>query len=110
MESLLFAAFAAAAPISASASAPLDLSCYRLMAEMAEADDPRVRATATVAAQYFLGRLDAAGAGDASLDSPLPAAEAREPLLRRCGEAMQAGGRDFRTIGESLQPRSRPGA
>lgn len=109
MQSLLLVALAAAAPLPAPAPAQLDLRCYQLMAEMADSDDPRMRSTATVAAQYFLGRLDASGP-EVGIGAPLPASEPREPLLRRCGESMAAGGRDFRTIGEALAPGIRPAA
>lgn len=109
MESLFLAALAAAAPLPTPGPADLDLRCYRLMAELAEVDDPRMRPTALVAAQYFLGRIDAAEPS-ADISAPLPSAEPRAPLLRRCGEAMQAGGRDFRTIGEALAPDTRPEA
>ncbi|WP_166042111.1 hypothetical protein [Sphingosinicella sp. YJ22] len=87
----------------------LDLRCYRLMAELAREDDPRVRSAGMTGAHYFLGRLDAADSGfdpeaEAGQESP-PLAE-RETLVRRCGEAMGAGGRDFRALGESLMHRS----
>ena len=82
----------------------LDLRCYRLMAELAQADDPRVRSAGMTGAQYFLGRLDAAESDidpEAAAEDPAPVAE-REALVRRCGEAMGADGRDFRALGESL--------
>jgi len=87
----------------------LDLRCYRLMAELAREDDPRVRSAGMTGAHYFLGRLDAADPGfdpDADAgDAPSPLPE-REALVRRCGEAMGAGGRDFRALGERLMRRS----
>ena len=109
MESVLIAAFLAAA----SPSAPvddanaLDRSCFGLMAGLAEDQDPRVRSLGRVAAQYFLGRIDAASPGfdPASVE---PLAGDHPALLRRCGDAMQAGGRDFRDIGRALVPSTRP--
>ena len=83
----------------------LDLRCYRLMAELAREDDPRVRSAGMTGAQYFLGRLDAADPGFdpdvAASGDPLPLAE-HDALVRRCGDAMGAGGRDFRALGERL--------
>ncbi len=82
----------------------LDLRCYRLMAELAREDDPRIRSAGMTGAHYFLGRIDAANPGfdpEAGSGEPAPLAE-RETLVRRCGEAMGAGGRDFRALGERL--------
>ncbi|HEY0325789.1 MAG TPA: hypothetical protein VGC46_07405 [Allosphingosinicella sp.] len=83
----------------------LDLRCYRLMAELAREDDPRVRSAGMTGAQYFLGRLDAADPGfdpdSEGEEGAAPLAE-REILVRRCGEAMGAGGRDFRALGQRL--------
>jgi hypothetical protein len=114
MESVLIAAMLAAVNLSASNEAPaeaamLDRACFRLMAELAEDEDPRLRMTGRIAAQYFLGRIDAA-----SPDFDPDALEEREVggdrdgLLRRCGDALQAGGRDFRSIGRALAPAPRP--
>ena len=117
MESVLLAAamLAAstnAAPVDApAAGAVLDQRCFRLMADLAEDRDPRVQGLGRTAAQYFLGRIDAAEPGfdpDAAMDSPVPAGAERQRLLGQCGDAMQAGGRDFRTIGRRLAPRGRP--
>jgi len=116
MESVLFAAMIAAASTSAPANGPvsgaaLDQRCFRLMAELAEDSDPRIRSLGRTAAQYFLGRIDAADSGfdpASALEAEAPQGAEREQLLGRCGEAMQAGGRDFRTIGRSLAPRARP--
>lgn len=120
MESVLFAAslIMAAAPTSAPASEPvsatvLDQRCLRLMADLAEDEDPRVRDLGRVAAQYFLGRIDAAQPGfdiEAALAGSAPAGADREALLGQCGDAMQAGGRDFRTIGRALAPARTPRA
>ena len=115
MESVLIAALLAASPMVApaeaeGASAGLDLRCFQLMAELAEDEDPRIRSTARIAAQYFLGRIDAAHPG-ADLAAGSPAAgEADAALLRQCGDAMNAAGRDFRSIGEALAPAARPSA
>ena len=86
----------------------LDLRCYRLMAELAREEDPRIRSAGMTGAQYFLGRLDAADPDfDPDADAGEPASPAeRETLIRRCGDAMGAGGRDFRELGESLVRRS----
>lgn len=114
MESVLLAVLVAAAPVTAPAASPaLDRACFVLMAELAEDEDARVRSLSQVAAQYFLGRIDAEGAGfdpDAALDEGAPQGAARDALLGRCGDAMQAGGHDFRSIGRALAPPSRPAA
>ena len=86
----------------------LDLRCYRLMAELAREEDPRIRSAGMTGAHYFLGRLDAANPGfepEAVADEQTPLAE-RELLVRQCGEAMGAGGRDFRALGERLVRRT----
>jgi hypothetical protein len=118
MESVLIAAsIIAAASTSAPANAPvtaaaLDQRCFRLMADLAEDEDPRIQSLGRVAAQYFLGRIDAAEPGfdfDVALAAEAPAGAEREALLGQCGDAMQAGGRDFRTIGQALAaPARRP--
>ena len=118
MESVLLAAAMMAASTNAApvnepaAGAALDQRCFRLMADLAEDRDPRVQGLGRMAAQYFLGRIDAAEPGfdpDTALDAPAPAGAERQQLLGQCGDAMQAGGRDFRTIGQQLAPsRGRP--
>ena len=118
MESVLLAAAMMAASTNAApvnepaAGAVLDQRCFRLMADLAEDRDPRVQDLGRMAAQYFLGRIDAANPGfdpDSVLDAPVPSGAARQQLLGQCGDAMQAGGRDFRTIGQQLAPsRRRP--
>ena len=119
MESVLLAAsLMAAASTLAPANVPataaaLDQRCFRLMADLAEDEDQRIRSLGQVAAQYFLGRIDAAQPGfdpQAALEADAPAGPEREQLLGRCGDAMQAGGRDFRSIGRALAPRGRPTA
>jgi len=114
MESVLIAALLAASPIagqSENAAPALDRQCFGLMASLAEDEDPRLSALGRVAAQYFLGRIDAAEPGfDPASAGAAPGGEARTRLLAACGDAMQAGGRDFRSIGEALAPRARPSA
>ena len=106
---MLLAALLAASSPPAAAPAPLDLRCFGLMAELAEDEDPRLRAAGRIAAQYFLGRIDSAAPGfdpAAAADAAIGADRAR--LIGQCGEAMEAGGRDFRAIGATLAPPRRP--
>ena len=112
---MLIAAFLAASSVAApgeNAGAALDRQCFALMASLAGEEDPRISGAGSVAAQYFLGRLDAAGEIDAeAAAAAAPEGAARETLLRRCGEAMQVGGRDFRALGDALiAPAPRPTA
>jgi hypothetical protein len=107
----LILAFMIAAHAPAPAPAPetgaaLDRRCFRLMADLAEDDDPRVSSLGRMAAQYFLGRIDAAHPGSdpaAALEAEAPQGVERERLLAACGDAMEAGGRDFRAIGRALR-------
>lgn len=109
MESVLIAALLAASSPAAGAPAPLDRRCFGLMAELAEDGDPRVAGAGRIGAQYFLGRIDAAEPDFDPADSPAaPQGIARAQLLRQCGDAMEAGGLDLRTIGDALAPASRP--
>ena len=111
MESVLLAALVAAAPAPVG-SPELDRACFVLMAEMADNGDVRVRSLSQMAAQYFLGRIDAADSAfdpETALASPAPTAE-RGRLLEQCGDAMQAGGHDFRSIGQALAAPVRPAA
>jgi hypothetical protein len=116
MESVLLAAsmIMAAAPTTepAQAAAALDQRCFRLMGALARDEDPRIQSLGRTAAQYFLGRIDAAEPGfdpEAALAADAPSGAERDDLLGRCGDAMQAGGRDFRTIGQALTaPTRRP--
>jgi len=116
MESVLLAAMFTAASTLSPANEPaaavaLDQRCFRLMADLAEAEDPRIRSLGRTAAQYFLGRIDASASGydsEAALETPAPQGADRTRLLGACGNAMQAGGRDFRSIGEALAPSTRP--
>lgn len=108
MESVLIAALLAASPLAASgenAGAALDRQCFGLMAVLAEDNDPRLSAAGQVAAQYFLGRIDAAGSDfdpDAAADAAPSGNAARAALLRQCGSAMPV--RDFRALGDALAP------
>jgi hypothetical protein len=110
MVSVFFAAlFALLAPGDPPGPAPLDLSCYRLMAELAADDDPRISEAGTTGAQYFLGRIDARAPGfdpDAA-EIDRGAEGDREQLITRCGALMGAAGRDFRALGQRLvRPRA----
>jgi hypothetical protein len=103
MTALILIALAAAAP--QGAAADTDLRCYRLMAELARADDPSARALGFTAAGYFLGRIDSAEPG-ADLSRIAAIAEAERPeLLVRCTQALEAGGFDP-SGGASLEPDS----
>ena len=115
MASVFIAAlFALTAPEAASASAApahLDLSCYRLMAQLASDEDPRISSAGLTGAQYFLGRIDASGAdfhAEEGARLQLTTA-AREQLIHQCSAQMGAGGRDFRSAGERLARASRSG-
>ncbi len=101
------ALFALTAPETAPAAtgpAPLDLQCYRLMAELADDDDPRIRSAGLTGAQYCLGRIDARfpGFDPAAESGPGVADTERAQLLGQCSALLGAGGRDFRVIGERL--------
>ena len=85
----------------------LDRRCFRLMAGLAESGDPRMRSLGLVAAQYFLGRLDARGEA-VDLEAHPASLDADRSLLSACGEVMGEAGRDFRRIGEALAPPDRP--
>ena len=115
MDSVFLAALLLATPAPAPAQGPdvaaLDQRCFQLMASLAEEEDPRIRSLGRVAAQYFLGRIDAAAPDfdPASAEQgELPGGAERERLLGQCGDAMQAGGRNFRSIGRALAPPPRP--
>jgi hypothetical protein len=109
MASVFMAALLAFAPSPEAAatagSHALDLRCYRLMAELAEDEDPRIRAAGFTGAQYFLGRIDARAPGfdpEEAPDGEAGSDAERERLIGQCGALMGAGGRDFRAIGERL--------
>ncbi|MEA3040848.1 MAG: hypothetical protein QOC65_337, partial [Sphingomonadales bacterium] len=99
MNALLLAVLLSSAPASA-APDETDVSCYRLMAELARAPDPDVRTLGLTAAQYFLGRIDAASPGYEVRGAPVSDAE-RPDLVRRCGERLNANGFDLRALGAS---------
>lgn len=108
MESVLIAALlAASSPVASgeNAGAALDRQCFGLMASLVGETDPRISAAGQVAAQYFLGRIDAAGSdfdSEAAIDAAPTGDAARAALLRRCGSAMPV--RDFRALGDALAP------
>lgn len=114
MGSVLIAALLAATPATlptAADPAGLDRRCFALMAEIAEDEDPRLRALGRVAAPYFLGRIDAIDAGvetEESRATEPPAGEERGDLLIACGDAMLSGGYDFEGIGDGLTPPDLP--
>jgi len=106
MTAFLAAALLALAAPQAAAPVETDLRCYRLMAELARAEDPAARRLGLTAAQYFLGRIDAAAPGtDLARIAPVAESE-RAPLMRRCGDALSEGGFDLRALGESLDRES----
>ena len=109
MNFILFAALAASSPPQARAPAlEADLLCYRLMADLAGAEEPAARALGMSAAHFFIGRIDAAAAGYDLASAPaVPQAE-RAALLRRCTEALGASGFE-RGMGERLE-RPQPSA
>lgn len=74
-----------------------DVGCYRLMAELSRAPDPEVRTLGITAAQYFLGRIDAAAPGYEAGGAPVSDAE-RPDLVRRCGDRLNANGFDLRAL------------
>ncbi len=83
-----------------------DVRCYRLMAELAEDEDPRISSAGLTGAQYFLGRIDARSPGfEPPLDGEGMRDNDRAALIGQCGALMGAGGRDFRTLGQQLADR-----
>jgi len=103
MNALLLAAALASAPPQGGTPDEVDVRCYRLMAELARAEDAEVRRVGLSAAQFFLGRVDAAAPGyeigPARIED-----SGRPELLRRCGAALDASGFDPREAGASLEP------
>lgn len=95
----------ASAPPSPAPSAQ-DVRCYRLMAELAADEDPRIATAGLTGAQYFLGRIDAHAPGfdPAGESQPVPERD-REALLGQCGALMGVGGRSFRSLGQQLADR-----
>lgn len=85
---------------------PQDVRCYRLMAELAQDDDPRISSAGLTGAQYFLGRIDARSPGfEPSQDGAGLQESERAALIGQCGALMGAGGRDFRSLGQQLADR-----
>ena len=92
MNAILLAALLASPQ--APAPDPSDLRCYRLMAELAGAGEPAVRALGLSAAHFFIGRIDAAAPGyDLARAPAIPASE-RAALLAHCTETLGASGFD----------------
>lgn len=82
---------------------PQDVRCYRLMAELAQDEDPRISSAGLTGAQYFLGRIDAGAPGYEPDPQAAGIAEReRAALIGQCGALMGAGGRDFRSLGRQL--------
>ncbi|HEX8644264.1 MAG TPA: hypothetical protein VF702_10170 [Allosphingosinicella sp.] len=103
MNALLLAAMLAT-PVQGPAPDETDVRCYRLMAELARAEDPAARALGIGAAQYFLGRIDAAAPGyDVAAEPPVAEGD-RAALLARCTAALDENGFDPRALGASLEP------
>ena len=100
----LFAHFTAQAGVPAPPDpSPQDVRCYRLMAELAQDEDPRIASAGLTGAQYFLGRIDARAPGYEPEQNGAGFAEReRAALIGRCGALMGAGGRDFRSLGRQL--------
>ena len=105
MDALLLAALLAAGPSPAATPDQVDLRCYRAMAELARAEDPAARSVGLAAANYFLGRIDAAAPGYDTSSAPAVSAAERPALIRRCGEVLNANGFDPRALGASLDRR-----
>ena len=103
MNALLLAALLAT-PAPVPAPDETDVRCYRLMAELARAEDPAVRAVGMSAAHYFLGRIDAAAPGYDLAGSAAPEQGERPALLERCTAALSENGYDPRALGASLEP------
>ena len=103
MNALLLAALLAASPAPVSAPADTDLRCFRLMADLARADDPEVRALGLTAASFFLGRIDAARPGFDVRTAGAPSDGERPALLRACSAALSASGFDLGALRRSME-------
>jgi hypothetical protein len=113
MNLILLAAILASAspPVPAASPVPpappaadaTDLRCYRLMAELARSEDAEVHALGIAAAQFFLGRIDAAAPGTDLAAAPAIEAGERGALIRRCSDALDARGFDPASLGETLE-------
>lgn len=94
MNMLFLAMLAATAP---QTPAPADLGCYRLMSDLARTEDPAVRALGLSAAQFFIGRIDAAVPGYDLTAAPAVPETERAEMLRRCTDMLGASGFDSRS-------------
>ncbi|HEY0011803.1 MAG TPA: hypothetical protein VGB79_03005 [Allosphingosinicella sp.] len=106
MNTLLLAAlmaWPAAAPASAPAPDPADLRCYRLMADLARAEEPSARALGLSAAHFFIGRIDAAAPGFDLEAAPAVPEPERAASLRRCTDTLRASRFDPEGLGASLE-------
>lgn len=101
MNALLLAAALAAAP-SAPVPSERDVRCFRLMAELARAEDSELRALGLASASFFLGRIDAAAPGF-DVRGAAPQAGDRAALLRDCSSALGASGFDLGALRRSLE-------
>jgi hypothetical protein len=102
MNALALAMLIAGSSAPSPAPAETDLRCYRLMADLSGAEDPEARALGLTAAGYFLGRIDAASPNYDVAQVGAVSDEERPGLIRRCGEALDAGGFDLRSFGAAL--------
>ena len=82
---------------------PADLICYRLMADLARAEEPAARALGMSAAHFFIGRIDAAAPGYDLASAPAVAASERAALLGRCTQMLGASGFDPQALGARLE-------
>ena len=98
----LFLAALMASP-AAPAPDPQDLRCYRLMADLARAEAPAARALGMSAAQFFIGRIDAAAPGYDLASAPAIASAERAALLGRCTDTLGASGFDPQALGTRLE-------
>jgi hypothetical protein len=81
---------------------PTDLRCYRLMADLAHADEPAARALGLSAAHFFIGRIDAAAPDYDLTQAPAVAAGERTQVLARCTQTLGASGFDPESLDERL--------
>ncbi|HZF93742.1 MAG TPA: hypothetical protein VEZ20_02600 [Allosphingosinicella sp.] len=100
MNAILLAALLASPQ--AAAPDPADLRCYRLMADLARAEEPAARALGLSAAHFFIGRIDAAVPGYDLARAPAVPESERADLLARCTQTLGASGFDPEGLGERL--------
>src|SRR4028118_1876522 len=92
---------AAPAPAGGPGAPAAHVPCDRRWAGRAGAEAPAARTLGLGAAQYFLGRIDAVAPGyDLAHIAPIRDDE-RADLVRRCSEALNAGGFDLPALGAS---------